>query len=300
MIKKFAQISYRSLVILPFDYFIKFYNKGISAIKNVFKKRRENKVDELTVINDKLKLKILELDKIAINLEQRNRRREQLLDILSHDVHSPLRFSTMVGKAVLTRKEDLNKEEIIDALTDINQTSTRVLLLISNVLKWVEYQKENYSLQLTNENLHQLVQDKLVFFQFMATNKNIHLINNIPLNIFITTDKTAFGVIIQNLINNAVKFTPNGEINVAAQLDENFITISVSDTGKGMSIETIKAIKDNIVVTPLSDTENFKGNGLGWRLIKDMLDGLNGIFEIKSTIGVGSTIKIILPLVKKS
>jgi two-component system, sensor histidine kinase and response regulator len=300
VIKKTAQISYKSLVTLPFSYFSKYYNKGISSIKNVFGKRQEKKVKELTAINEKLKLKILELDKIAINLEERNRQREQLLEILSHDVHSPLRFSTMVGKAVLTRKEDLNKEEIIDALKDINQTGIRVLLLISNVLKWVEYQKGNYSLQFTKENLHQLVQDKLVFFQFIATNKNIHLINNVPLHIFITTDKTAFGVIIQNLINNAVKFTSNGEINIAAQLDENFVTISVTDTGKGMAIETIKAIKDNLSVTPLSDTENFKGNGLGWRLIKDMLDGLDGIFEIKSSEGKGSTIKITLPVAKKN
>jgi signal transduction histidine kinase len=67
-----------------------------------------------------------------------------------------------------------------------------------------------------------------------------------------------------------------------------------------MAIETIKAIKDNLSVTPLSDTENFKGNGLGWRLIKDMLDGLDGIFEIKRSEGKGSTIKITLPVAKKN
>ena len=279
--------------------FIKLYSRHLLRNKAYLESKVADKTLQLRNNNEELKRKIVELNSIANDLKETNRLRERLLNILSHDVHSPLRFSAMVGKAVLTKQEDLNKEEIIDAFTDINQTSIRVLLLISNILKWVEYQKENFTPNFTKENLHQLVQDKMVFFRFMADSKNIDLINNVAPHIYITTDKTAFGVIIQNLINNAVKFTPDGEIEINAVLGTGQITISISDTGNGMPPETINAIKYSHTIVPLTDTENLRGNGLGWGLIKDLLHQLKGTFEIKSGEGIGTTVTIILPIIKE-
>lgn len=259
----------------------------------------ENKITEKTyqlqVNNAALKNKITELNKTAETLKENNKTRERLLNILSHDVHSPLRFSTMVGKAVLTKQNELNKEEIIDALSDINQTSIRMLLLITNILKWVEYQKEGFSPIYTNENLRQMFQDKMEFFRYMAESKNIELINNIPTDIYINTDKTALGIIIQNLLNNAVKFTPDGEIEVNATLNSKYITLTISDTGVGMPQKSIEAIEFAQPIVPLPDNDNLKGNGLGWGLISDLLQQLQGTFEIKSGEGLGTTVTIILP-----
>jgi signal transduction histidine kinase len=252
---------------------------------------------QLKAANTDLKNKVAELNESLEKLKASNQLKDRLLNILSHDVYSPLRFSTMVGKALLIKKEELNKEEIIDALTDINQAGTRMLLLISNILKWVEYQKENYSPQLTKENLHQLVQDKMEFFRFMASNKNIELINKIEPDISITTDKTAFGVIIQNLINNAIKFTPDGEIEITAALNTKYITLTVSDTGVGMPQKSIEAIEFGQPVVPMPDNENLKGNGLGWVLINELLQHLHATFKIKSGEGIGTAVKIVLPVI---
>lgn len=240
--------------------------------------------------------KIAELNSTAEALAETNRLKERLLNILSHDVYSPLRFSTMVGKAVLTKNEELSKDQIIDALTDINQTGTRVLLLISNVLKWVEYEKNNFKPNYSVENIFQLVSDKIDFFRFMANSKNIDLINKIPNDILINTDKIAFGVILQNLLNNAIKFTPDGEIEMNIFLDVDTFTLSISDTGKGMSLEYINAIKNGDTIIPQTDTDNLKGNCLGWSLIKELLQHLNGSFDIKSGENMGTTVSITLPI----
>lgn len=246
--------------------------------------------------NEALKNKIKAVGIDAERLVENNKLRDKLLYILSHDVHSPLRFSTMVGKAVLTKKDTLTKEEITDALADINNTSIRMLLLISNILKWIEFQKGNYTASFKNENLHQLVSDKMEFFCFIAASKNIFLINKIPKDIFISTDKTAFGVIIQNLLNNAVKFTPEGEIEVNVSIENQSVCLSVSDTGKGMTPEQINSIKKHLEITPQIDTENMRGNGLGWGLIKELLIHINGKFDIKSGVNAGTTVTIILPM----
>jgi K+-sensing histidine kinase KdpD len=243
-----------------------------------------------------LKNEIVKLNSVSEELQERNRQSERLLNILSHDVYSPLRFSTMVGKAVLSKKDELTKEEILDALTDINQTSTRVILLISNILKWAEFQKNNFSPNFSNENLHQLVSDKMEFFHLIASNKNIDLINNISTDIVIRTDKIAFGIIMQNLLNNAIKFTHDGEVEINAAQDTNFIKINISDTGNGMSFQTIEDIKKGLEIKPTIDAENMKGNGLGWRLIQDLLKHINGSFDIKSGENTGTAITIMLPL----
>lgn len=255
-----------------------------------------NNIVLLQTENEALKNSITTLDTTTKSLIKTNQLQERLLNILSHDVYSPLRFSTMVGKAVLTKKEDLTKEEIIESLTDINQNGMRMLLLISNILKWSEYQKDNFTPQFSSENLYQLVQDKMEFFRFIATAKNIELLNNIPDDIFITTDKTAFGVIIQNLINNAIKFTPDGEIEVRANLNTKYITLVITDTGVGMPKQTIDAIEFGNTIVPLPDNENLKGNGLGWELINELLQRLKGTFEIKSGKGIGTSVTLVLPL----
>jgi signal transduction histidine kinase len=276
--------------------FIRLYNRKLLIKKKELEKKVNEKTLQLQTSNEALEHKIKELNNTTASLIENNTQRERLLNILSHDINSPLRFSTMVGKAVLIKKEVLSKEEIIDALTDINQAGTRMLLLISNILKWGEYQKENFKPHFSNENLYQLVQDKMEFFRFMANAKNIELLNNIPADIFITTDKTAFGIIIQNLLNNAVKFTPDGEIEVTAAANKQYITLTISDTGVGMPKETIEAIEFGKTVVPMPDNENLKGNGLGWELINELLQHLNGTFEIKSGKGIGTTVTIVLPL----
>jgi signal transduction histidine kinase len=250
---------------------------------------------KLKAENEALKNKIIALTIDAESINETNKLRDKLLYILSHDVHSPLRFSTMVGKAVLTKKDTLNKEEITDALEDINNTSIRMLLLISNILQWIEFQKGNYTPHFKSENLHQLVSDKMEFFRFIAASKNIFLINNIPKDIFIHTDKIAFGVIIQNLLNNAIKFTEEGEVEVNISIDNFLINLSISDTGKGMTQEDIKNIKQGLQITPQADTENMRGNGLGWGLIKELLQSIQGSFDIKSGEHIGTTVTISLP-----
>lgn len=242
-----------------------------------------------------LETRLAEKEKIIRANKKDNALRDRLQEILSHDVQSPLRFMTMVGKAVLTKEKELSKEEIRDALADINQTGTRMLLLISNMLKWVEYQKENKKMPASVENLHQLINDKMEFFRFMANSKQTQLVNKVPKGILIKTDKAAFGVVIQNLLNNAVKFTSDGTITVRAVLKGNKILVTVKDTGKGMTEEQLIAIKKRKKIIPNPDTDNFKGSGIGWELIRELLKHLHAGYEISSKKARGTSVTLLLP-----
>jgi signal transduction histidine kinase len=225
--------------------------------------------------------------------------RENLLKIISHDVYSPLRFSTMIGKTVVLLQHEMDKKEVIDNLEDINITSAKILLLLSNILKIVEFDNGEYTPFICNESLHTLVQDKIDFFKLIAKTKEIEIINSIPPSVVIKTDKTIFGIIIQNLLSNALKFTrKNGKIIIRYKKSKSFVTITIKDTGKGMSQKIVSAIEQNNAVIIKPDTDNIKGNGLGWLLIRDLILLLKGKFKISSTPNAGTTINILLPILE--
>lgn len=203
------------------------------------------------------------------NFDKAEELKDKFMSILAHDIQLPLRFTTMVSKAIITHKHELDKEQIIDAISDINNTSTKTLLLISNMLKRLEFQKDGFIPQLSSENLYQLVQDKVAFFALVATNKKLTIENTISTNLLINTDRALLGIVMQNLISNAIKFTPNGLIEIGANVSDGCNSIFIKDTGIGMDSEIVNAIVSRKSIVPQPDTDKSKGNGLGWELIND-------------------------------
>lgn len=223
--------------------------------------------------------------------------RENLLTIISHDVYSPLRFSTMIGKTIVLQQHEIDKEEILAALEDINITNARILLLLSNILKTIEFENKDYLPYFFDEHLYTLVQDKMDFFRLMAKNKNIELNNNISSSIILKTDKTILGIIIQNLLSNAIKFTnKGGTVKISTVVKKSKLTILVADNGKGMPTKSVTAIEQQKPITILPDTDNLKGNGLGWLLMHDLIKLLKGTFKITSKVNKGTTVSLQLPI----
>jgi signal transduction histidine kinase len=237
------------------------------------------------------------LKKKQDKFKENNTVRDNLLRIISHDVYSPLRFATMIGKTVVLQNAEMDKDEILSTLEDINLTNAKILLLLSNILKVVEFESGEYVPFFFDEDLHTLVQEKMDFFKLLAKNKGVQLVNNVPSSIYIKTDKTIFCTILQNLISNALKFTSsNGKVEVSAVIDDSFITIFINDTGKGMPAKMVAAIEKGDTITIMPDTENVKGNGLGWSLIKELILVLNGKFKVASEINKGTIVSLQFPM----
>jgi hypothetical protein len=105
--------------------------------------------------------------------------------------------------------------------------------------------------------------------------------------------------ILINLLNNAVKYTDNGEINLNCHTDNNSITLSVVDTGIGIEPENMSIIFDAFRQVDTGITRVQEGTGLGLNITKKLVEMMGGSIHVKSEWGKGSTFTVILPKIKE-
>jgi signal transduction histidine kinase len=183
----------------------------------------------------------------------------------------------------------------------INTSAIQTLRLLENLLEWANSQRGKLSFTPVPINLSELIKDEFIMAGDMATGKNIELKSFLTDTLTIVADKNMIRTIFRNLITNAVKFThKNGHVQVNAVTSNNHLEISVTDTGIGMSKETIAKLFRIDANLSTRGTENEKGTGLGLFLCKEFAEKHNGKIWVESEEGKGSTFKLLLPLNMRS
>ena len=112
----------------------------------------------------------------------------------------------------------------------------------------------------------------------------------------LSTDQDKVQQILMNLLSNAVKFTPAGSITITAQQHDGEITIAVADTGIGIPAEALEHIFEEFRQVDSSTTRQYGGTGLGLSISRRLAQLLGGDITVQSTVGVGSTFTVTLPL----
>jgi two-component system sensor histidine kinase/response regulator len=129
--------------------------------------------------------------------------------------------------------------------------------------------------------------------------KKLKIQTDISSNLTVFVDPDHLNIIVRNIINNAIKFSlNNGIIMIAAQEENNKITLKIKDEGIGISEEKIKRFFE-VVQTPSFGTAGERGAGLGLVLVNDLIIQNNGNITVKSKLGEGSTFNITLPIGKE-
>ena len=118
-----------------------------------------------------------------------------------------------------------------------------------------------------------------------------------PERMTIRTDREAFETITSNLLSNAIRYTPPGRsVNVSLSLDENWLTVVVSDTGAGIPEEDQQRVFERFYRVEKDRNENCGGTGLGLSIVKHLVQSLNGTVALTSRVNVGSSFQIRLPI----
>lgn len=228
-------------------------------------------------------------------LQASNLTKDKLFSIISHDLRSPM--AALKGTIEILDPLILNSTELEMIKKELSKQFTATDDTLQNLLLWAKSQMGGVSIQEEEIQLKKIIDQKTVLFALIAENKQIRLINNVEESIQIYADANHLRLILRNLIANALKFTQrNGTITISAiQESEDFITISVKDTGIGMTTEQVGKLFITNTHFSTRGTNNEHGTGLGLLLCKDFVEKNGGKIWVESEKYKGSTFYFTLP-----
>lgn len=293
---------------------IKAKDKVIGVLHLATKTRRHFTVDELRHIESivqeigvaaenarlftQVNQKTSELGKMNEQLQEANSAKTEFIAAMSHELRTPL--NVIMGNAELTGDGffgDITPEQK-KSMTQIRYHSQFLLKLVNDVLALSRLDAKKMTLETAPVNL-----DEVIGFAQSYTDQANRL-NRVQINWNvdpdlpeIVTDATKLQEILQNLLGNALKFTPRGRIQVRVrnlpELDR--IEFSVADTGIGIEPKDMKRIFGAFEQIRDAHTGDFNGVGLGLNIVKKYLELMNGDIRVESHPGEGSTFTFSLP-----
>jgi two-component system phosphate regulon sensor histidine kinase PhoR len=229
----------------------------------------------------------------ALEVQQR---REEHLSFVAHDLRSPLSTISIAAQLLESRLPDAAGDAATaNLLATLGRNVTRLNELIVKVI-----QEENNLNANPNERarrrdieLKPLVDTLMKDLDPMAVSSNAELFNQVPEDIIAFADPNLLTLVFQNLISNAISYTPHGNIIVSARHDPeaNSVECWVSDNGAGIPKERTDKIFEKLETDPERDT----GMGLGLAIVKQFVEAHGGSVSVDSVIGVGSTFRFNLP-----
>ncbi|MBM2815220.1 MAG: NarL family signal transduction histidine kinase [Ignavibacteria bacterium] len=234
--------------------------------------------------------------------EELSRLKSSFLANMSHELRTPM-------NGIIGFSELLISENDISIVSDyaklIHDSGKRLMTTLNSILDLsrIEAGERKLNLQLLDayEILYQLVE----LYQVTAKNKGLILSLNTPIqSIQMTSDEQAITTIFSNIINNAIKFTNKGSVDISIEriiIDgQEWLVAVVSDTGIGISEAYINVIFKEFRQVSEGISRIFEGSGLGLTITKKFVDLLDGIITVESKIGRGTTFTIKIPMINSS
>ena len=212
------------------------------------------------------------------------------MSIISHDFKAPLSAFYSITNSLKTKFDKIERKEIDNFLNRMLNSSIALKLQLENMLNWAINQQREIRVNKSKYNLSVVVYKVVVILQEFANEKSILIEDNITDNCEIETDSRLLSIVLNNLITNAVKFSPkNRTISLSATKSNNSIILSIKDNGIRMTND----ISNNLFKSKKTSvsTDN-SGTGLGLIVSKDIIDKLGGKIWAESELGKGTTIFI--------
>ncbi|MBA3705386.1 MAG: HAMP domain-containing histidine kinase [Bacteroidetes bacterium] len=252
-----------------------------------------NKTKELNNMVNKLEQTIRELSLSEDLLYKSNQQKDKLTMILTHDLKSPLRFMAKISDFIFKNMGRVPEEKIKSSSLDLKNSSQTILAFMEEFTTWYQTQKENYRIKPQWLNLKELYSEMHDFYADILKMNNNKLLIELDKDLLIVSDKELLKIILRNLIDNANKNSNDGQIIISAIQNENFIFLTVKDTGNGMNEDQIK----NLLRSNSDQRSSLEiQEQLGFVIINDFLLKLGGKIEsITSEISKGTKIIIRLP-----
>ncbi len=247
-------------------------------------------------VTDKKQM-IDELIDAKVRAEEMNRVKSYFFANMSHELRTPL--VGILGFSEVLKGELKDQPDLSRMIDLINTSGQRLLETLNMILNISKLEAGKLEVRLTDANIIPLLETSYNLFSSIAKKKNLEYKLIKPKDeIICRIDPSLFQNIFNNLINNAVKFTKQGSIVVNVKLNDENVTIEVSDTGIGIPETHQAVIWEEFRQASEGINRSFEGTGLGLTIVKKYTELLNGKISLKSKAGEGSTFTVEFPRVK--
>ena len=229
------------------------------------------------------------INRMAAELAGTETLRSDFIANVSHELKTPL--AVMGNYAAMLQRPGITEEEKNDCAKSISEAARKLAQLITNILKLNKLENQQIFPLAEEFDLSEQLCQALLQFEDAWERKELNIETDIEDGIRIRSDAELLNLVWNNLISNAVKFTPpGGTLRVSLTAEDGSILVSVSDTGCGMKSETGRHIFEKFYQGDSSHAT--QGNGLGLALVKRVMDILNGEIGVQSVYGEGSTFTV--------
>ncbi|NPE28110.1 PAS domain S-box protein [Methanococcoides sp. SA1] len=258
----------------------------------------------LAISRDITKRKQVEEAMLSAKLaaEDANRSKSEFLANMSHELRTPLNsiigFSDVISNESHGSLNELQKKFISTVISN----GKHLLNIINDILSASQIETGKMELHISEFHVSESINKIEVLMIPIASEKNIKLEFNIDIGMpIIKADATKFEQIIYNLVNNAIKFTNEGEkVEIRGEISDDFVHISVKDSGIGISPEDQAKLFDPFFQVYSSTTREYGGTGLGLAIVKKYVEMHGGKVWVESEVGKGSTFGFSMPTYPES
>ncbi|WP_429047875.1 tetratricopeptide repeat-containing sensor histidine kinase [Chitinophaga sp. W3I9] len=227
-------------------------------------------------------------------LENLNQVKDKIFSVISHDLRSPL--AILEGLLFLLKDEKIDAAQFRIYTDELWRDVKNTAYMMDNMLQWASNQMKGIGVKADDFDVTLLLNREFELLQTLARQKEVKLSHELNKSIMVYADPDMIRLVMRNLINNAIKFTPSGgEVMITATHDGEQAEITVKDNGTGIPVENQHRIFSNIYYST-SGTQNEKGCGLGLHLSKDFVERNQGQIWFNSMPGNGSSFSFTIPL----
>lgn len=239
-------------------------------------------------------------DRLAIakrKAEDASQAKSEFLSLMSHELRTPLQAIIGYTEVVIEELKLADDEHHVRDLTRVIANSERLLKLINSVLDLAKIESGRMDLDLTEVKLSSLVDEALATVAPLLEQNAIRLHLDVDDGEFLPkADPEKLLHILINLLGNAIKFAPNGQVRIKAYHQPKRIFISIADSGIGISAEQQANIFDPFKQADSGTTRKFQGSGLGLSITRQLCELMGGSIRVQSELGAGAKFIVELPL----
>jgi signal transduction histidine kinase/CheY-like chemotaxis protein/HPt (histidine-containing phosphotransfer) domain-containing protein len=241
------------------------------------------------------------LEEARIEAQSANKAKSAFLANMSHEIRTPINVMLGMNEMILRESES---EEIRQYAKSIERSGGYLISLINNILDISRIESGKMEIEEGKYELRQLLDEVMLIAEKQAEQKSLkmNLIFDKTLPAYLIGDVIHIKQILLNLINNAVKYTKEGQIDikVSKNAEETKLIFEVKDTGIGIKEENLPILFDAFMRVDSKKNKKIKGTGLGLAIAKQLVEQMDGMIWVESVYGKGSSFFVQFPMKKVS